>query len=162
MNTFDKLFRVDDDDVTAMRLANLGRAPRLRTMSDAELLRKGMARQIERQPHSVGSADPDRKRELGETEVDLGTERRRIRIAHDPENGAMSLHGVNVMVSNVDKDLADSFESTASRFMQEQGNAEQETQRVLLGLVVSAIMRRHQFLTAAVTQRLRDERYHGV
>jgi hypothetical protein len=33
---------------------------------------------IGRAPHSIGDPDPDRKRELGEVEIDLGTEQRRI------------------------------------------------------------------------------------
>jgi hypothetical protein len=151
----DKLLR-SNHDVIARRL-NTNPPP-----SDAELLRKGLARQLEREPHSVGSADPDRRRELGEIETEIGAEKRRIRISHDPQSRSMSLHGINVELNNVDEDLRRSFESTAARCMEEQGSAEQETQRVLRGLVVSAIMRRHQFLTAAVTQRLHHERYHGV
>jgi hypothetical protein len=157
----DKLFHTSEE-VAARRL---GVAPPARTMSDSELLRKGLSRQLAREPHSIGDPDPDRRRELGEVEIDLGlgTEKHRVRLAHDPENRAMSVHGVNVMMTDVDKDLRDSFESTSARLMEEQGNAEQETQRVLLGLVVSAVLRRHAFLTAAVAQRMRDEkRYHTV
>jgi hypothetical protein len=151
----DKLLR-SNNDVIARRL-NTNPPP-----TDAELLRKGLSRQLQRLPGSVGDPDPDRRRELGEVEVDLGAEKRRVRLAHDPENRAMSVHGVHVMMTNVDKDLADSFESTASRFMEEQGTAEMETQRVLLGLVVSAIMRRHQFLADAVVRQLRHERFHAI
>jgi hypothetical protein len=162
VNTFDKLYRVADDDVTAMRLANLGPAPKVRTMSDDELLRKGMARQLERQPHSIGSADPDRKRELGEIEVDLGTERRRIRIAHDPEQNAMYLHGIATPLSGIDRDLGDAFVASAGALNAAQGEMEQATQAAILGAVVSAVLRRHQFLADAVVQQLRHERYHSL
>jgi hypothetical protein len=131
-------------------------------MSDAELLRKGLARQLEREPHSVGSADPDRKRELGEVEADIGSERRKIRVMHDPENSAMSLHGVHTPMSSIDADLRDSFMATAAQLSEAQGTAEQETQRTLLGLVVSAVLRRHKFLSDAVVRQLRHERYHSI
>jgi hypothetical protein len=157
MNHLDKLHRTADD-VTARRLRT-NPPP-----SDSELLRKGLARQLARQPHSIGDPDPDRKRELGEIEVELGpsAERRRIRVAHDPQSGAMSLHGVNVMMSSVDNDLADPFVATAARLNEAQGMEEQETQRVLLGLVVSAVLRRHKFLADALTRQLDHERFRAI
>jgi hypothetical protein len=158
----DKLYRVADDDVTAMRLANLGPAPKVRTMSDAELLRKGLARQLEREPHSIGSADPDRKRELGEIEVEVGSERRRIRIAHDPEQGAMYLHGIATPMSSIHKPLADAFVASAGALNAAQGSAEQETQVAIVSAVVSAVLRRHQFLADALVRQLRHERYHSL
>jgi hypothetical protein len=63
------------------------------------------------------------------------------------------------MVSDLGQDLADSFVSVAARLNEEQGTAEQETQRVLLGLVVSAALRRHRFLSDAVTRQLQQQRY---
>jgi hypothetical protein len=156
----DKLYRVADDDVTAMRLKNLGPAPKTRTMSDAELLRKGLSRQLERQPHSTGSADPSRRVELGEAEIDLGSSgKHRIRVAHDPENGAMHLHGVAITMAQVDKELAESFATVATRVSELQGTAEQASQTTLLSLVVNEVMRRHKFAADAVTRQLRNGRY---
>jgi hypothetical protein len=131
-------------------------------MSDSELLRKVLARQLAREPHSIGDPDPDCKRELGEIEVDVGSERRRIRVAHDPEQAAMYLHGIATPLSGIDKDLADAFVANAGALNAAQGEIEQQTQSGIIGAVVSAVLRRHQFLTAAVTQRLRDERYHAI
>jgi hypothetical protein len=157
MNHLDKLHRTADD-VTHRRLRT-NPPP-----SDSELLRKGLSRQLERLPHSIGDADPDRKRELGEIEIELApsSEKRRIRVAHDPENGAMHLHGVAVTMSQVDEDLRDSFEATAANLNLAQGMAEQETQRTLLGLVVGAVLRRHKFLADALTRQLDHERWRAV
>jgi hypothetical protein len=151
----DKLLR-SNHDVIARRL-NTNPPP-----SDAELLRKGLARQLERLPGSVGDADPDRKRELGEIEVDLGTDKRCVRVAHDPEQRAMSLHGVHTPLSEIDKPLADAFVASAGALNAAQGEIEQATQAAILGAVVSAVMRRHKFLADAVVRQLQHERYHGA
>jgi hypothetical protein len=154
----DKLYHTSDE-VAARRL-NV--APPARTMSDSELLRKGLSRQLQREPHSIGDPDPDRRRELGEIEVELGTERRRVRIAHDPEQGSMHLHGIATPLSGIDKPLADAFVASAGALNAAQGEAEQQTQSAIIGAVVSAIMRRHQFLADALVQQLRHERYHSL
>jgi hypothetical protein len=151
----DKLLR-SNHDVIARRL-HTNPPP-----TDSELLRKGLSRQLERQPHSVGSADPDRRRELGEIETEIGTERRRIRVAHDPEQGAMYLHGVATPLSGIDKPLADAFVASAGALNAAQGEIEQRTQAAIVGAVVSAVLRRHQFLADALVQQLRHERYHGI
>jgi hypothetical protein len=83
---------------TGMPIANKGSMP-----TDDELLRRGMAAQMQREPHSIGDPDPDRKRELGEVEIDLGTGPLRIRVAHDPQEGALHLHGVAVLTAELDR-----------------------------------------------------------
>jgi hypothetical protein len=103
-----------------------------------------VAAQIAREPHSIGDPDPTRKRELGEVEVNLDSGPRRIRVAHDPQNGALHLHGIAILTAELDPALVRSFEATAAAFNQAQGREEQETQRILLGALLDRVMRRHK------------------
>jgi hypothetical protein len=163
LDKMDKLLRNPDDDVNALRKAQLTRAPPSRPMpSDGELLRRGLASQMQREPHSIGDPDPDRKRELGEVEIDLGTGPRRIRVAHDPQNGVLHLHGVAVLTAELDPAWVRSFESTAAAFNEAQGTAEQETQRILLGALIERVLRRHKFAHDALVRQLDHERFTAV
>jgi hypothetical protein len=130
--------------------------------SDTDLLRKGLAAQIAREPHSIGDPDPTRKRELGEVEINLDSGPRRIRVAHDPQNGALHPHGIAILTAELDPALVRSFEATAAAFNQAQGREEQETQRILLGALLDRVMRRHKFVGDAVVRRLDHERFTAV
>jgi hypothetical protein len=130
--------------------------------SDGELLRRGLAAQLEREPHSIGDPDPDRKRKLGEVEIDLGTGPRRIRVAHDPQAGTMSLHGVHLRLADLDPGLARSFEATAAAVNEAQGTAEMEDQLILLGALLDRILRRHKFAADAVVRQLDHERFAAI
>jgi hypothetical protein len=63
----------------------------------AELEKRGRIAKAQHDGNrGIGTPDPDRKRELGEVEIDLGTEQRRIRVSYDPRGGTLNLHGVMV------------------------------------------------------------------
>jgi hypothetical protein len=162
LDKMDKLLRTPDDDLTALRKSQLTRAPSRPLLSDSELLRRGLSAQMAREPHSIGDPDPDRARELGEIEIDLDSGPRRIRVAHDPQNGALHLHGVAVLTSEIDPALMRSIELTAGALNEAQGREEQETQRILLSALLSRAVRRHKFLADALVRQLDHERYGAV
>jgi hypothetical protein len=116
-----------------------------------------------REPHSIGSADPDRKRELGEIEIQIDSGPyagpHRLRVAHDPRERTMNLHGANVSLGDIDPALAAGFEATAAAVNAAQGSAEQETQRELLAALLDRILRRHKWAADAVVRQLEHERY---
>jgi hypothetical protein len=56
---------------------------------ERQQVRSGIAK------YGIVDPDPDQKRELGEVEIDLGTEQRRIRVSHDPQARTMNLHGIH-------------------------------------------------------------------
>ena len=131
-----------------------------RSPSDGELLRRGLAAGMQREARSIGDADADRKRELGEIEIDLGTGRpRRIRVAHDPQNGALHLHGVAVLTAELDPALARSIRLTAGALKEAQGEEEQATQRELLIALIERVLRRDKFAADAIVRQLDHERF---
>jgi hypothetical protein len=147
-------------DQTLQRRAVYARWSRF--ASDIDPLIKTGIVNPERAPHSIGSADPDRKRELGEVEIDLGAEQRRIRVAYDPQGGTLNLHGVVVQTSDLDRDLMRSFEATAAMLNEMQGREEEATARTLLAALIDRVLRRHKFAADALVRQLDHERFTAV
>ena len=84
---------------------------------------------------------------------------RRIRVAHDPQNGVLHLHGVGLLTAELDPALMGSIELTAGALNEAQGREEQESQRILLGVLLDRAVRRHKWLADAIVQRLDHERF---
>jgi hypothetical protein len=139
-----------------------GRFPNAPSEADAlrqhEVAKYGIVGR-EREPHSIGDPDPDRRRELGEIEITLDSGPRRIRVRHDPQERTLNLHGAHVRLDDLEPGLARSFEATAALFNQMQGELEQEDQRILLGALIDRAMRRNKWLSDAVVRQLDNERY---
>ena len=153
-----------DDHVQAHRRANIGGAPRqilypLKT--DAQLRKSGIVAQTRHAP-GVPAFDPDRKRELGEVWINLAGDNHKIRVAHDPVEKEIILHGVHFQMSDFDKQMMRSFEATAAALNDAQGEEEQATQRELLGALIERVLRRNRFAADALVRQLRNERYTAV
>jgi hypothetical protein len=143
----------EDDNGMATRKARLASPPaRSRMPSNAELLRKDLARQLEREPHTIGTADPDRRIELGEVETELG----RIRIAHDGDT--IHIHGTAMLMSEIEDGLRQAIFATSAAFSGAQTAEEQRAQVAILGALMDRVLQRDQFLAAKVKERLHHER----
>lgn len=122
------------------------------TADDGELRKQGAVAQARRMP-GVGSPDPDRRLEIGEVETALG--RVRVAISRD----SIAVHGVHVPLSDIDRDLREAIVETSASFAAATLDIEQSKQRSIVGFVVDAILRRHQFLTAKVKEAKQHERF---
>jgi hypothetical protein len=123
--------------------------------SDSELLRKGLAAQMRRLPGGAG--DPDHRIVIGEVDVpDVG----RVHVEHDQAADEVVFHGVRGRLADFDADLRNAFCAGTAAFVEAQNAAEQVTARTLVGLVVTAIIQRHdKFIGATVRQRALSARY---
>jgi len=121
--------------------------------SRVESLRKkaALATQLRHLPGS-GSVDPDHRIELGEISTELG--RIRLSVSRD----SFEAHGVSVLLEDIDSDLRQALVSTSAAFAAAILDSEQSEQKTIVGIVMDAVMRRHQFLTAKVKELLRRER----
>jgi hypothetical protein len=131
-----------------------------RMPSDSELLQRGLACQLERLPHSVGSAIAKRRIEFGEvetgaTEIDAG----RVPVAHDVENDGLVVHGVAVSLHEIAPELRTAFVSASAAFSDAETIEEQTTAREAVARVVSAVLARHEFLSAEVKRIKIRQRY---
>src|SRR2546430_8687976 len=99
MDKLDKLYRCRDDDVSALRKANLETRV-ARTPSDDELVKRGLAAQLRHGPPGVG--DPGRRVEIGEVET---TSVGRVRAVHDQGADEAIIHGVHASLSEIAPDL---------------------------------------------------------
>jgi hypothetical protein len=116
------------------------------------LSKKAVVAQQRRLP-GTGNPDPDRRLEIGECETELG--RVRVSISRD----SISIHGVNTPLSEIDTDLRGAVATTAASFAAAETALEQTEQRAVIGVLMDAILRRHQFLTASVKEAKTRERY---
>jgi hypothetical protein len=156
LDKMDKLLRNPDDDLTALRKSQLARAPSRPMPSDSELLRRGLAAQMEREPHSIGSADPHSRTEFGRIEhYQLG----HLQIAHENDGARdwLSIHGVNFEIA--DLDLRQAISATAGAFNAAQTAETQRAQVAIVGTIVSEVLRRNNWLHAKVREVKQHERY---
>jgi hypothetical protein len=134
-------------------LAERRKAAKPRAAIDDEDLRKaGAVAQMRRMP-GQGSPDPDRRLEIGECETNLG--RVRVAISRD----SIAIHGVNTLLSDIDADLRGAVVTSAASFAAAESDLEQTQQREIIGFVIDAVLRRHQWLTARVREAKQNERY---
>jgi hypothetical protein len=153
---------VEDDLLQKGFTAQLRRTPgvglptvqKSKPPSDSELLRRGLARQLEREPHSTGSADT--RIEFGE--VDAG-KHGRIRMALNQGAGFVALHGVHADVAELDRDLRGALFATSGHFNMAETQEEQTSARAAVGAVVAAVLDRHPWLEAKVREAKLRERY---
>jgi hypothetical protein len=145
-----------DHLIAARREAALPPLQKLVKKSNAanEAMRKraALAQQMRHMP-GEGNPDPDRRIEIGEVETQLG--RVRVTVSRDD----LSIHGVNAALAELDVDLRTAIVSTSAAFAAAILDVEQTEQRALVGFVVQAILRRHQFLNARVKEVRQRERY---
>jgi hypothetical protein len=138
---------------------NEARQPKLeklvcKTSAREEAQKKAAAvAELRHQQPGVGDPDPDRRVEIGECETQLG--RVRVAISRD----ALAIHGVHTPLEDIDKDLRDAVFAAAASFNAAITDLEQAQQRTIIGALMDAVMRRHQFLSASVRRAKENERY---
>jgi hypothetical protein len=119
---------------------------------DEALRKRAVVAHLRHMP-GEGNPDPDRRIEIGECETSLG----RVRVAVSRDD--LSVHGVNVPLTDIDRDLGEAVVETSASFAAATLDVEQSKQRTLVGLVIDGVLRRHEFLTAKVREAKRRERY---
>jgi hypothetical protein len=143
------------DYVTNLRKAQTTRVPRGPKNYDA-LNNAAIEAELRHTPvvggHSIGDPHPEGRIEVGEVETSAG--RVRVAISRD----SISVHGVNAMMGDVAPDLRRAIVASAASFSAAESDEEQSAQRAVIGAVVDAVMRRHQFLLAAVKESKKRER----
>lgn len=120
-------------------------------LSNDELQKR--ARAAERRHAGVG--DPDGRIEVGEVETSFG----RIRFSHSVAKQLITMHGVEAPLSVIDQDLRRAISVSSAAFNAAQTGEEQSDQRAVIGVVVDAVLRRHDFLSARVKEARLRERY---
>ncbi len=123
--------------------------------SDDELLHKGLAAQLDREPHSIGSADIHQRTEFGTVKTPFGT----VVVSHDRGTDSVAIHGVNVATSDLGDDLRQSLIATSAAFSAAETAEEQVSQRNIIALIVGEALRRREWLAAEVKRRLQRQRY---
>jgi hypothetical protein len=118
-----------------------------------ESIRKRAVEAQQRRLPGTGNPDPDRRLEIGECETELG--RVRVAISRD----TLAIHGVHTPISEIDADLRGAVTTSAASFAAAETALEQSEQRAVIGVLMDAILRRHQFLTASVREAKKRERY---
>jgi hypothetical protein len=157
-NNFGKVRVVDESE--AAELESLGWS-RDRESSQAkaaasDLLQKGFAASLrQRDPHSVGGASAHPRTEFGDVMTPFG----RVTVAHDRGADSIAIHGVNIQMTDLDRDLRQLVSETAAAFNAAFSAEEQVTQRALIGLIVGEVMRRGEWLQSEVKRRLTAQRY---
>jgi hypothetical protein len=114
------------------------------TAKDETLRTKATLAAQARHMPGVGSPDPNRRREIGEIETALG--RVRVTVAHD----SLRVHGVNVLLADIDVGLRGALVTASAAFAAAESDIEQSEQRVVIGYLVDAILRRDKTLEASV------------
>jgi hypothetical protein len=130
-----------------------GPAPRRGPVpTDDELRKLGNAAQMDR-IHGVASHT---RTEFGEIET---REHGRLIVAHDRADGSLSIHGVKILTSELERGLCDAVNATSAAFNRAEAGEEQYTQKAIVGLIVSEVLRRDAALTAAVKRQLHAARF---
>jgi hypothetical protein len=153
----DKLLYDDAHDALRKDRAFTATPQRAVPPFDNELLRKGLAAQLAREPHSIGSADVHQRTEFGDIETPHG--RVMVSVSHDRGADVLAVHGVNVPMTDISRDLRQSVVATAAAFNAAFSAEEQVTQKTIVGLIVSAVMRENPTLEAEVKRRVQAQRY---
>jgi len=130
-----------------------------RPPSDGELLRRGLAAGMAREPHSIGNADTHQRVEFGRVEhPELG----HLQIAHENDGARdwLNIHGVNFEVA--DRDLRDAISTTAGAFNAAQTAESQRSQVAIVSTIVSEVLRRSTWLHAKIKEVKDRERFTAV
>lgn len=144
-----------DDRYYAMRKERATVPPRQAPLSGAELRKRALARQLEREPYSIGSADPHARTEFGTVETSLGT----VIVAHDRQAGELIVHGVHVALGEMDGDLRRALTAASSGFDAAQSAEDQVGAKVAVGLITSELLRRNGWLQTEVGRRVAAQRF---
>ena len=125
--------------------------------SESELRKQARVAELKHfGPRGVGEPDTARRIVIGEAETPFG----RIRVEHDQAADVVRLHGVSVDLGDIDNDLRNAIVASSAAFARAENEQEQTTARALVGVVVSAILARHEdFIGAKVHARIARERY---
>jgi hypothetical protein len=130
--------------------ANTPHAP----SSDAGLRKSARVAELRHSgDRGIGDPDPDRKVEIGQVETELG----RVNVTHSQDS--ISIHGVNTALSEIDSSLRNAIVSASASFSAAENEQEQSSAKLLVGLVIDAVLRRHQFLTSKVREQKFKERW---
>jgi hypothetical protein len=127
--------------------------------SDADLLRKGMAAQMRREPHSIGNPDPRSRTEFGSVVV---SEHGALMISIDEGSDALSIHGINTLLSDLPAGLRQAALATSAYFNAAFSASEQLAQKEIISVIVGEILRRDQKLAERVKARVDELRYTAV
>lgn len=109
-----------------------------------------------RDPHSISSADYHPRTEFGSV---VTTEHGALMITIDVGNDSISIHGTNVLLSEMPADLRQAAVATAAAFNSAFSAQEQRTQVAIIGLLVSEMLRCDSELPERVKQVKLRERY---
>ncbi|WP_143199511.1 hypothetical protein [Bradyrhizobium sp. NAS80.1] len=143
-----------------MRKANIAAAQaKKRTPSDSDLLRKGLAAQMQREPHSVGNPDPRSRTEFGSV---VTVEHGALLISIDEGNDALSIHGVNTLLSDLPAGLRQAALATSAHFNAAFSAEEQLAQKEIISVIVAEVLRRDKKLSERVQARVDELRYTAV
>jgi hypothetical protein len=119
---------------------------------ESAMLRKAAEAEMRR----FGGAGTHPRLEIGE--VETGGRHGRVRVAHDQGADEVIIHGVTVSLADL-KDHGRAFRAASATFNDAHDAAEQSDAKALIGVVVEAILTRHDWVGAKVRERKFDQRY---
>jgi hypothetical protein len=122
------------------------------TPSDSELLKAGLAAQINRLPHGFGNALTKSKIKISHIALDDGTI---VNVEHDIADHGLVVAGVGVDLDELSIDERDAFIDAASALDSAANEAVVATARRVVRDVVREVMRRKPAVGRMVRQRTR-------
>jgi hypothetical protein len=120
---------------------------------DEALRKKGAVAQLRHMP-GVGDPNPDPRIEAGE----IATEsfgRLRVAISKD----SLAIYNINVLLADLSADLRTAVIASGAAFAAAENDVEQTKQRVIIGILMNAILRRDKSLAASVRAAKLRERF---
>jgi hypothetical protein len=138
-----------DESGSALRKARLSSTP-IEQISNGELLKRGLACQLERLPGGVGSALIKAR---VYAPISIG-EFRNVRVIHDHDEQGLIIAGIATRMEDIPVELRGQFEGAAARLDQAQTLEENRQARLAIEHVVQAVLARNKVLDAAVRERL--------
>ncbi|MBR0934856.1 hypothetical protein [Bradyrhizobium jicamae] len=106
---------------------------------------------------TAGTVDPNRRRELGEAEVNIGSRHYRVRVGLD--SAALFVHGHRIELTDVGPLLRQALNATAAALNAAQGREEQAAQIEILGAMLDRVMQRLPVAADAVVREIDRLRY---
>jgi hypothetical protein len=82
-----------------------------------------------------------------------------VTVAHDQGSDTVAVSGVTFELSDIDPDLRAGFKAASAAFNAAKDATEQGDALSLIGIVTSAILKRHDFIGARVRERKFDQRW---
>jgi hypothetical protein len=161
MYHLDKLLHQRDDDLTALRKNRATAASRSNTVRRAptveELRAAALARETDQHlGNGTGSTLIKKRRVIGS--VDAG-EYGRLMVEHDQDADVLNLHGLHIDLADIDRDLRSAIVTTSAAFAAAEAGEEQAAQAGVIGVLVAAICRRHDFIGSKIKEIKSKERY---